>query len=1231
MNRKGTVELETALATADALVLAKTAKHLTTLQADIFRGSWMGQKYDQIAQNCYCSDTHVRIVGSQLWELLSQALEEKVTKKTFRAAFERLCLSDDASEVQPTPPTPPTPAPTPQPQTTLSPPKTIVNGNGVNGNAAKGKTNNTPKQDWGEAPDVNLFYGRNDELTTLEKWVKSDRCHLVTLLGMGGIGKTSLTAKLAQNLESEFDCIIWRSLRNAPHIDDIIADFIQFISNQQAEDIPPDFDGRMRCLLDYLRNSRCLIILDNVESILQSGDFAQSNLTRHTGNYLSGYESYGQLFKLMGQSRHQSCLILTSREKPAGLAALEGQQLPVRYLQLSGLPASDGQAILQAKGSFAGDEQQWQTLNERYGGNPLALNIVASAIEEVFDGNLSVFLDVFQQQGCFIFDGIRELLKSQFDRLTPLERELMYWLAIEREPTTLDQLQEDIVRPVSMGELLPALASLQRRSLVEKTGNAFTQQPVVMEYAIGELIDRSVQAILNRETNLLRSYAFLQAQTRDYIRDAQTCLILQPILDQAIAQLGSPSAVENCLQEILIDQQQQTTPEMGYLAGNLLNMFRQLKSDITDYDFSRLTIWQAYLQNYPLHNVNFTESDLSRSVFTETLGNILSAAFSPKGLLATCDTDCNIRLWEVKTGKLVAICQGHPNWVRSVAFSPDGEMLASGGADRLVKLWNVSTGACIKTYSGQVGEVFSVAFSRDGTKIASGSGDNTIKLWDTRTGECLQTLSGHTDWVRSVAFSPTTDLLASGSQDGTMRIWDANTGDCIKVCTEHQGWVRSVAFNGNGNLLASGSSDRNINLWKGDTGEYLKTISGHTGGVYSVSFSPQDDLLASGSADHTVRVWDCKNERYIKTLHGHTNQIFCVSFSPDGDRLACVSLDQTVKLWDVRSAQCLKTWSGHTDWALPVACSGDNIASGSNDKTIRLWDINTGDCIKILSGHQDQIFAIAFSSQGVLASGSSDQTVRLWGVLEGRCFQILTGHTDWVRCLAFSPNGEIIASGSADQTIRLWNWRTGQCWRILSGHGDQVYAIAFSPDGRILISGSTDKTVRFWDTQTGNCLKVCWGHRDRVFAVDFSPNGEIIASGSIDNTLKLWNVSGECLKTLSGHSNWIFSVAFSPDGKFLASASHDSTVRVWDVETGECRHVLQGHTHLVSSVRFCHQGKFIISGSQDQTVRLWDVKTGECVKLLRATRLYEGMNITQAIGLTDAQKSTLKALGAVEF
>src|SRR6476646_6146589 len=139
--------------------------------------------------------------------------------------------------------------------------------------------------------------------------------------------------------------------------------------------------------------------------------------------------------------------------------------------------------------------------------------------------------------------------------------------------------------------------------------------------------------------------------------------------------------------------------ETGYAAGNTLNLLHQAAVDLTGFDFSQLTVWQAYLQGVPLHGVNFTASDLSRCVFTETLGNILAAAFSPDGqLLATCDTDCNVRVWEVRSGKLLLICQGHANWVRSLMFSPDGRTLASCSADCAVKLWSVQDGICIKTF-----------------------------------------------------------------------------------------------------------------------------------------------------------------------------------------------------------------------------------------------------------------------------------------------------------------------------------------------------------------------------------------------------------------------------------------------------------------------------------------------------------------------------------------------------
>ena len=1102
--------------------------------------------------------------------------------------------------------------------------------------------------DWNGAPGIPLFCGRIEELAILEQWIVHDRCRLVLLLGMGGIGKTALSIKLAQQItaqssQANFEFVIWRSLRNAPRVDDLLIELIQILSQQQEVDLPTLLNDTISRLMHYLQTARCLLILDNAESILQGGD--------RQGVYQAGYEGYGQLLQTIGNTAHNSCLILTSREKPKGIAAIEGDALPIRCLQLSGLPETAGQAIFQAKGQFRGTDPDWLAISQRYGGNPLALKIAASAIKDLFGGNLSNFL-AFLTENPFVFEDIHDLLKQQFERLSPVEHALMYWLAIHREPITLPEIEMRCLFPISTSERLNALVSLQTRSLIERNQDHFTQQPVVMEFVTEVFIEQICEEIITGNLALFKSHALIEAQAKDYIRETQVRFILQAVIDRLIVHLRSLPKLEAYIQRILLQLQstraaevtQHIIQDLGYACGNVINLLRQLRVDLTGYDFSRLPILQANLQGLNLHHVNFSGADLSRSAFTETLGNILAAEFSPDGKqLATCDTDCQIRLWQVQTGQLLLIFQGHHNWVRSVAFSPDGQYLASAGADQTVRVWDVHTGKCLKICACHHGEVHTVVFSPTGQYLASSSSDSTLKLWDYHNEKCVQTFTGHEAWVRSVVFSPDGQQLASGSDDHTIKLWDCHTGNCLQTFTGHASWVRSIAFGREGHTLISSSGDRTLKMWDIVTGDCIRTYTGHQDSIYSIALSQDGQTLASGSGDHTAKLWDIATGRCFRTLSGHTNQVNWVALNPAGNTLACVSLDQTVKLWDCHTGHCFKLWHSHTDWAFPVAFAPDSynsalntpttlLASGSNDHTVKLWDIETGQCLKTLQGHLDLIYSIAFSPDGrFLASGGPDQTVRIWAVSTGKCCQILQGHTDWIFAVAFSPTGETLATCSSDQTIKLWDWQTGRCLKTLQGHTDKIFNVTFSPDGQTLASGCTDQTIRLWQVTTGECFKVLQGHNNRVYSVAFSLDGKTLASGSTDHTVRVWDMStGQCAKVLTGHRNWVFSVAFSPGGKTLASGSHDHTVRLWDVATGTCSHICEGHEHLVSFVAFSPDGNQVASGSQDQTARLWDVATGQCLKILRANRLYEGMTINRAQGLTDAQRITLVALGAID-
>lgn len=1083
-------------------------------------------------------------------------------------------------------------------------------------------------QDWGEAIDVSVFYGRTAELTQLEQWVLDDNCRLVAILGMGGIGKTALAVKFAQQMQHQFDFLIWRSLRNAPPIKDTLADLIQFLSNHQETELPNRVGDSIAQLIKYLRSSRCLIVLDNVEAILRSGYQA--------GYYQEGYEEYGDLFKCVGETLHSSCLILTSREKPKEIASLEGAILPIRSLQLGSLQQQAGSAILKAKGLLA-FENDLQLLVDRYAGNPLALKIVATTLQDVFNGSLTEFLS----QSSAVFGDIHHLLEQQFNRLSNIEKEVAYWLAINREPISLDELQEDTMSSIPLLRLLETLESLSRRSIIEKnlplyqakSDKYFTLHPVVMEYVTEQLISQVCAEIVTDNIVLLKRHALLKVTAKDYIKETQVRLILKPVIDQLLKIFDNFKTLKNQLDSILVKLQKTSILVSGYTAGNVINLLCQLKINLSGYDFSNLNIWQADLRLVNLQDASFQNANLAKSVFAETFGGIFSLAFSPKGILAMGDSNGEVRLYQVADGQqmqLIRTLAGHKNWVVSLAFSYDGSILASSSTDCTVKLWNVNTGQCLNL-QGHSNPVWSVAFNPCFGIIASGSDDCSIRLWSVSTGECLKILPGKS-WAKSIAFSPDAKMLASGGDDCTIKLWDVSSG-LVKTFQGHDDGIKAIAFSPCGKIVASGSHDRTIKLWNVSTGETLRTLEGHSDRVWSVAFSPDGKLLASGAWDRTVRLWDVSTGQILRIFQGHINWVLVVAFNQE-NTLVSGSYDQTVRFWNVSTGQTLKTLQGYTNQVLSVTFSPDSqmLASGCHDHTVRLWNAREGQALRTFTGHTNWVLAVAFSPQGhTLASASYDQTIRLWSVREGQCLK-MQGHNDAVWSIVFSPCGQMLASGSEDHTVKLWDVSTGQTLRTLQAHSDRVWSVDFSPCGRMLVSGAWDCTLRLWDVSTGQILRTFFtGHNNWIWSVAFSPDGELLASASSIGIIRLWSVKeGKCKTILEEHKNSIKSVTFSPDSRILASSSHDRTIKLWDVTTGECLNTLQGHTSFVWSAAFSPDSQTLASGSEDQTIKLWNVKTGECLKTLKSARPYQGMNITGVTGLTKSTVDSLKSLGAFE-
>jgi hypothetical protein len=417
--------------------------------------------------------------------------------------------------------------------------------------------------DWGEAPNLPTFYGRTEDLAKLEQWLVRDRCHLLAICGMGGIGKTALAVKLVENIQSQFDCLIWRSLRGAQPTAQLISDLLQFLNHSQQT------GSSISDLLEVLRQKRCLIVLDDFEATLQDGELV--------GAYRQGCELYAELLQRVGAERHQSSLILIGREQPKEISMHQGEDQPIRYYKVNGLQRQGAFELLRARG-FKGSENGLDALIQQYRGNPSALRIVAGTIQELFNGNVSEFL---KQTALALGDVLRTLLYQQFERLSKLEKDILYWLAIKHRPVSLSTLRSEMNLQASGSELIDALESLRWRSLIEKISEQgevmFLLEPVVLKYVSRQFVEevnKEITAIAMQQNlksiNLLQSHVLVEDRAPDSIRAMQIRLVLKPIKDKLNKAIAQNNIELDALRELLASHQQNKPQERtDYIEVNL--------------------------------------------------------------------------------------------------------------------------------------------------------------------------------------------------------------------------------------------------------------------------------------------------------------------------------------------------------------------------------------------------------------------------------------------------------------------------------------------------------------------------------------------------------------------------------------------------------------------------------------------------------------------------------------
>lgn len=1091
-------------------------------------------------------------------------------------------------------------------------------------------------------PNVIQLAGRSSELRILEEKCFQDKLRLAFIAGMGGIGKSTLISVFVDLHKDNFDFISWIDLRNPIHPEDLLDELIKLFSNQTNFDTSANFSSKIEYLLEYLTKNRCLILLDNFESVLDS------KTGQAKSKYRDNFELYEFIINRLAHHPHKSLLLITSRVVPNDIDLLSRAKEKADILFLKGLSIKESVELLSYFEIF-GTEEDRLTLAAYYAGNPFAIKLCASFICEWYDGLIGSFL----KDNILLLGDLENMIQEQIERVSPIGQKLLFWLAIERRPLTMSELSKKVndwaitqdkkkdggdsnnrmLIPVSKSDIVNYIVELHAKSLVEKNGKYFSLHPVILDFLTQFFLTKFKKEIINEEPVYLLDYPIILTHAHEYIKESQTHLLLYPLIKYLKLNL-SDQALQSKLKCIIETERKNNTLIPNFLAGNILNIIFNLNWQVSDFNFSNLYIWQACLTNQNLAGANFKNSSLAHCSFTQTFGLALSVSFSPDGnSFGVGTSNGEIRLLKTETGENIHILKGHNNWVNAIAFSPNSSYIASSGWDKIIKIWDVKSGELIKTILGHEDKVRCLSFSNNSKFLASGGTDGTMRVWNTETFTEYRRFYFPNVWVMSLAFNPDGSYLYGGYTDGKIRIWNIESQEITFTINAHQGQIWAIDLNKTGTLIASAGDDPEIRIW--DSNEYFlfKSFTGHKNRVKSLSFNYEDCLLASGSIDNSVKVWDLESGNCIQTFTGYENWVDCIDFSPVNNRLLSGSSDQQIKLWEAFEGKLILQLKGYSNqlWSVCFFEKSKILVSGSSNGQVQFWNLENNSLLTKINLHENRVKKLkVIESKSLLVSASFDFSIKVWDLVNNKLKFNFKDHTDQIWDLDICPEDKLIVSGSNDNSVKIFNIETSTCEKIIQEKINRVRSVAFVNKNVIAI-GSNEPVIRLWEfkEQCNNIQKLEDPDKLWTWTLVASNDGSSLYAAGTGDVIRIWDLRKNKLRhTLKGHNNRIWCLDLSKDNRFLVSAGEDRKILVWDLDTLSILHEFSGHQGIIWDVKFSPDQRFVVSCGEDERIKFWDINNGEQINSLILDRPYEGMEINNIQGLSNADIENLKQLGA---